>query len=122
GTRLAVVALGGNPPTVHDVATGELVCSLNGLSGQEQVVAFSPDGKRIATATLGRGPDVAAEVKLWEAATGRELLTLQSLQAVRLGHLRFSPDGYRLIIEDGATKRETTWEATPRANAADIPR
>ncbi len=51
---------------VFDVATGKLAFELNGHKGLVYAVAFSPDGKRLATA----GRDLA--LKLWDAGTGKE--------------------------------------------------
>ena len=52
-------------------------------------VAFSPDGKRLATG--GR----EHTVKLWDAATGQELLTIKGYLG-DVSSLAFSPDGKRL--------------------------
>jgi hypothetical protein len=38
------------------------------------VVAFSPDGKRLASVSGGGGPNAIGEVKVWDAQTGKELL------------------------------------------------
>ena len=51
--------------------------------------AFSPDGKKLAAA----GRDATA--KVWDAATGRELLTLKG-HTSSLFRVRFSPDGKRI--------------------------
>src|SRR5262249_1496419 len=52
-------------------------------------VAYSPDGKRLASA----GGGVGSEVKVWDAQTGRELLALQGAGS----RVAFSPDGKRLV-------------------------
>ncbi len=53
-------------------------------------MAFSPDGKRLATG--GR----EHIVKLWDAATGQELLTLKGYLGY-VSSVAFSPDGKRLV-------------------------
>jgi serine/threonine protein kinase/WD40 repeat protein len=114
GSRLA--ALGTASPyleslttTIHDLTTGKLVCRLEGNRSPVTHLAFSPDGKRIATA-MGN-PGEKGEVKLWDATTGRELLSLSRTGAVAAG-LAFSTDGHRLTLRQSGV--ETTWDATPR--------
>ena len=52
-------------------------------------VAFSPDGKTLATGGFDR------KVKLWNIATEQELATLELLPGACMT-LRFSPDGHTL--------------------------
>jgi WD40 repeat protein len=74
---------------VWDPATGQAVRTLKGHVGPVTSVAFSSDGKRLASASYDH------TVKLWDAATGKELLTLtEHTDAVH--SVAFSPDGRRL--------------------------
>src|SRR5262249_35472976 len=70
-----------------------------GHSARVQAVAFSPDGRRIASAGGGNpfysnpGARVEpGEVVVWDAATGQALLTLRGHQHLVSG-VAYSPDG-----------------------------
>ena len=67
-------------------------------------VAFSPDGKRIASAGDDR------TVKVWDAATGQETLTLEGHPRPRSGAWRSAPtaSGSPPPSEDGTVK---VWDA-----------
>lgn len=69
-------------------------------------MAFSPDGKRLATG----GHDDRA-VKLWDTATGRELLSLEGLHRGGVIHVAFSPDGQRLVSTGGFDCQVQVWDA-----------
>jgi WD40 repeat protein/DNA-binding SARP family transcriptional activator/energy-coupling factor transporter ATP-binding protein EcfA2 len=66
-------------------------------------VAFSPDGSQLATAGPSKGsPASAATAFVWNASTGRRLLSLRGATS-RIDDLSYSPDGSRLATgsDDG---------------------
>src|SRR5262249_27429211 len=67
----------------------------------------SPDGQRLATASADK------TVKLWDAATGTELLTLR-IHVAKVTGVAFSPDG-KLLATCGEDKRIIIYDGTPKA-------
>ena len=63
--------------------------TLEGHSGEVYSVAFSPDGKRLASGSQDK------TIKLWNSVTGKELLALEGHSHV-VRSIAFSPDGKRL--------------------------
>ncbi len=68
---------------------------LGGHSAPVTGLAFSPDGRRLASASWDMNRGSAGELKLWDLATGTELLTLGGHQVVA-----FSADG-RFLASPG---------------------
>jgi hypothetical protein len=103
-----------------EVATGQKKLSFPVPGSFVSAVAFSPDGRRLVTGTPG------GAVSLWEAATGREILTFQAGDArindsaAGIHALAFSGDGRRLFTlfsgSSGSTVR--VWEAASERQIA----
>lgn len=74
-------------------------------------VAWSPDGKRLATLMRKEG-----RVTLWDTATGQELLELEGIAVSsnesQSPKLAWSPDGRRLAIRHWSGM--TMWDGSPR--------
>jgi WD40 repeat protein len=80
--------------------------SLKGHTGWVGGVAFSPDGKTLATCSAD------GSVKLWDAATGREHHTIAAHEDT-VTAVQFSPDGKRIATSsfDGTAK---VWDSATR--------
>jgi WD40 repeat protein len=90
--------------TVWDGSTGEKVAAWQAHEGLANGLAFSPDGRALATA----GSDGA--VRLWEVATQRELAELR-----HEGHpyqLAFSPDGATLATTGRENRLVKLWDVS----------
>ena len=93
-----------NTVDLWDVASGKKLHTLKGHTAPLFKVAFSPDGKTLASITGSWLPnDVLGEVKLWDVATGKERVALKG-HPDRGSSLAFSPDGKTLASAAGAVK------------------
>jgi WD40 repeat protein len=89
------------------MTTGQEVFTLRGHTFWVESVAFTPDGKRLASISQ------EGTVKLWDTATGQEVFALRA-ETGECQSLAFSPDGHHLALScrDGTVK---IWDARPLA-------
>jgi WD40 repeat protein len=91
---------------IWDATTGEILLTLKGHGSGILSVAFSPDGKRLASASHDQ------TVRVWDAMSGEELLRLKG-HIGSIASVVFSPDGKRLASAGGFEDRTVkVWDAT----------
>lgn len=90
GTRLAVASSIG--VSLYDVRTGHETALITGHTETVTHVAFSPDGKILASSARDE------TIRLWHTETGESLLSLSN--PINPIHLKFSADGKTLIGKD----------------------
>jgi WD40 repeat protein/tetratricopeptide (TPR) repeat protein len=102
GRRL--VTGGSADARIWDIATGKSHDRAVPLPGRALAVAFSPDGRLLATLSGREGV-----ARVWDAQT-LEPVTPPLRQAGTASSLRFSPDG-RLLVTVGSATAPHEWEA-----------
>ena len=96
---------------VPPVASGQVRKILNDFPGRVNCLAFSPDGKLLATNTPPSEGDNNA-LRLWDVATGKELCCLGNYRLVGSA-LTFTPDGKTLVC-NGSDDSLHLWDLATR--------
>ena len=114
GARVASIGEDGTAK-IWDVGSGQLLFTLENDSGEtSSSVAFSPDGKILATAWV-------TQVIFWNVENGEKLYTLSGQSVgtdigynLGVGQISFSPDGMHLALAnmDGESK---VWDIASRS-------
>jgi WD40 repeat protein len=102
GANMQVIANGDNTIKLWDVASGRVIRTFSGHSSWVSSVAFSPDGRMLASGGEDR------TVKLWDVAGGRQLLNLAGHEG-RVTSVAFSPNG-RAVASGSHDNNVKLWD------------
>ena len=94
---------------LYDLDTGRNTFVLDGHSKTILAMAFSPDGKNLATG------GVDTTIKIWDVTTGKDIATLNN-NGKQVQSLAFGPDGKELV--SCGQKMITLWDVSAQVSVA----
>jgi DNA-binding SARP family transcriptional activator/WD40 repeat protein len=94
-----------------DVETREKVGPPLGVTARPNQVGLSPDGTTLAVVLDTEGQDTAANVGLYDVASGQRRLTINVEEGETVRDVMFSSDGSRLLAVVGES-RAMVWDTT----------
>ena len=115
GSHLAVATSMG--VWLYDAETFDELALLTGHKEEVTVVAFSPDGTKLATGSV-ETKNAEHTIKLWEVATGQNLITLRGHTDV-VTTVAYSQDG-TLLASGSKDKTVRLWAVSTGENIATL--
>ena len=103
-------------PPIHlwELASGQEVATLEGHKESTRGLAFSPDGRLLASCSGGNWSSNDQTVRIWDVATGRELRRFHGhLGAVNA--VAFTPDG-RSVVSGSDDATVLVWDVSDLAD------
>src|SRR5262249_26529425 len=99
---------------VRELECGDIVRDFKGHQGLIQCLAFSPDGRRLLSASGDQFNRQDSSMRLWDVATGKELLHFDEGHLGAAHCVAFAPDG-RTVLSAGRDGTVRRWDVKPGA-------
>jgi WD40 repeat protein len=120
GTLLAIATTDAPDVEIWNLQRSERMTSLRSHASVPVCVAFSPDGRRLCSSTIGH-----ESIRLWDTTSWEETANLNIDGGAVVPAVRFLPDGNTLVAIDRSQRihmwRAPSWEEIDAAEAPGEP-